>query len=201
MSKAILLSGGLDSIALCYWKRPEYAITIDYGQIPAVSEIRASEAVCRILGINHIVLNIDCKNLGSGDLSRQEALSIAPSSEWWPYRNQMLVTFASMKAVSLGITDLLVGSVKSDGFHMDGTEQFYTLINSLTSYQEGNLNILAPAISLNTTELIIKSNVPPEILFFAHSCHTNNIPCGHCRGCYKYIDVIKKLEDDGWKKS
>jgi len=33
--KAILLSGGLDSIALAYWLRPQIAVTIDYGQRPA----------------------------------------------------------------------------------------------------------------------------------------------------------------------
>lgn len=44
MSKtAILLSGGMDSIALAYWKRPEIAITIDYGQKPAAAEVVASK--------------------------------------------------------------------------------------------------------------------------------------------------------------
>ncbi len=39
MSKtAILLSGGMDSIALAYWKRPELAITINYGQKPFLAE-------------------------------------------------------------------------------------------------------------------------------------------------------------------
>ena len=30
MSAALLLSGGMDSIALAYWRKPSIAITIDY---------------------------------------------------------------------------------------------------------------------------------------------------------------------------
>ncbi len=200
MPKAILLSGGIDSIALSFWKRPEFAITIDYGQIPAQSEFQASESICEILGITHLSYQVDCSNLGSGDLSNTLALEIAPSTEWWPYRNQLLITLASMKVISMGIDELMVGSVSSDGFHKDGTHTFYNMINSLIEYQEGNLSITAPAISLTSVELVLKSGIPPEILLYAHSCHKNNIPCGRCRGCYKYIDVIKKLDDAGWKK-
>jgi 7-cyano-7-deazaguanine synthase len=201
MFKAILLSGGIDSIALSYWKKPEIAITINYGQIPAQSEFAASESVCKILDIRHIQIQVDCSELGSGDLSNSRALTIAPSTEWWPYRNQMLVTLASMKAVALGVDELMVGSVISDGFHKDGTNEFYNLINLLMIYQEGNLSVTAPATSMTSVELVLKSGIPPEILLYAHSCHRNNIPCGHCRGCYKYIEVIKKLHNVGWDKS
>ena len=89
----------------------------------------------------------------------------------------------------------------SDGFHKDGTEEFYHLINNLMKYQEGNINIFSPAIYLSSVDLVIQSKVPPEILYYAHSCHKSNIPCGNCRGCYKYIDVIQKLENANWQKS
>ncbi|WP_217606894.1 7-cyano-7-deazaguanine synthase [Chitinophaga sp. GbtcB8] len=118
---------------------------------------------------------------------------MAPSTEWWPYRNQLLVTLASMKGVSMGLKSLMVGTVKSDGFHKDGTETFYKRINSLMNYQEGEIIIECPAIHLSTIELIQMSSVPDEILLWAHSCHTSNRPCGHCRGCYKYIKIIEAL--------
>ena len=40
MNTALLLSGGMDSIALAYWKRPDIALTIDYGQAAADAEER-----------------------------------------------------------------------------------------------------------------------------------------------------------------
>ncbi len=200
MSKAILLSGGLDSIALAYWKRPSIAFTINYGQRPAQAEIQASKIICSLLKIEQHIIEIDCSKLGSGDLLKTSSIKIAPSTEWWPYRNQLLITLACMKAVSLNIKELMLGSVLSDGFHKDGTETFYNLIDTLMQYQEGTIAISSPANNLSSEKLILESNVPPEILFYAHSCHTNNIPCGHCRGCFKYIDVIQNLEYANWQK-
>lgn len=199
MRKAILLSGGIDSIALAYWKRPDFAITLNYGQAPALAEIEASKSVCERLDIRHVIIDVDCSKLGSGDLLKQKPIEIAPSTEWWPYRNQLLVTLACMKAIELGVQELMIGSVLSDGFHKDGTAKFYTLLNDLIQYQEGNMLISAPAIGISSTELVMKSGVSAELLFYAHSCHTGNIPCGHCRGCYKYIDVIQKLSNEGWE--
>ena len=199
MSSCLLLSGGMDSVALAYWKRPAFAFTLDYGQKPAEAEIRASISICQFLGIQHEVLKVDCSHLGSGDLVEEKPVIMAPSTEWWPYRNQLLVTLACMKAVSMGIKEMLVGSVKSDAFHKDGTGHFYELLNALMKYQEGEMQISAPALHLYTHELILTSKVPSHLLFYAHSCHKSNTPCGHCRGCYKYIETVQKLKHAAWK--
>ena len=63
----------------------------------------------------------------------------APASDWWPYRNQMLLTFAAMKCIGLGVTKLLIGTVRSDGSHIDGTPEFVHLMDQLLSMQEGGL--------------------------------------------------------------
>lgn len=193
MNKAILLSGGMDSISLAYWKRPAIAITIDYGQLPAHTEIRVSKIIADALNMEHHVIKIDCSNLGSGDLLNQQSLDISPSPEWWPYRNQLLVTFALMRGIKLNVEEIMVASVKSDGFHKDGTMQFYELIDDLSAYQEGHISITAPCIELSTAELISLSGVPKELLFWAHSCHKSNIACGNCRGCNKYSQVMRQL--------
>ncbi len=193
MSNAILLSGGMDSISLAYWKRPSNAITIDYGQAPASKEIAISSKIAEELGINHHIIKVDCSSLGSGDLINKSALNISPSPEWWPYRNQLLVTIASMKAISVGINQLMVASVKSDGFHRDGTTEFYQYLNQLMEYQEGRINITSPCIDMTTAQLVMKSNIPKSLLFWAHSCHKSNIACGNCRGCNKYIQTMIEL--------
>lgn len=200
MSKAILLSGGIDSIALAFWMKPDIAFTIDYGQAPAQAEITSSKAVCESLCIKHEIISVDCSKLGSGDLLKKNPVSIAPSSEWWPYRNQLLITLASMKAISFDVKELMIGSILSDGFHKDGTSGFYSLINDLMQYQEGNITISAPAIEMSSWQLVIKSGIPSDLLFYAHSCHTGNLPCCNCRGCNKYIEVIQQLSNAGWEK-
>lgn len=191
--KAILLSGGMDSIALAYWLRPEVAITLDYGQRAAEAEIAAATRVARILGMEHYVLRIDCSSLGSGDLVGSEPISDAPITEWWPYRNQMLVTLALMKAIQLGVGELMVGSVKTDAQHLDGTPEFYEQLSKLVSMQEGEIKVTAPAIGLTTVELVRKAGIPDRILMYAHSCHTSNFPCGRCHGCNKYMYVKEQL--------
>ena len=191
--KAILLSGGMDSIALAYWKRPEVAITVDYGQRAAESEIKVAAHVSEILRIEHHVLHVDCSSLGSGDLIGAAPLSVAPISEWWPYRNQMLVTMALMKAIQLDVKELLVGSVKTDAQHADGTAGFYHKLNDLVAMQEGSIQISVPAIEMTTVELVKVSKVPENILLYAHSCHTSSQPCGKCHGCMKYMYVKEQL--------
>lgn len=191
--KAVLLSGGMDSIALAYWLRPEVSITMDYGQRAAQSEIKAAAMVSKILGMEHHVIRIDCSSLGSGDLIGTKPLNEAPVSEWWPYRNQMLVTMALMKAIQLDVNELMVGSVKTDAQHADGTIEFYDKLSDLVAMQEGKIHITAPAIGMTTAELVKVSGIPENILLYAHSCHTSNQPCGKCHGCMKYMYVKDQL--------
>ena len=193
MSKGILLSGGMDSIALAYWLKPDIAITIDYGQAAAETEIRNSAVVAHELGLDHHIIQIDCSSLGSGDLINGSAIDVSPSTEWWPYRNQLLISLACMKGISLGLTELMVGSVKSDGFHKDGTIGFFERMSALMEYQEGNIKISCPSIHLSTVGLIKLSGIPRSLLLWAHSCHKSNIPCCNCRGCNKYRQTLTEL--------
>jgi 7-cyano-7-deazaguanine synthase len=91
---ALLLSSGMDSLAIAWWKRPDLAVTIDYGQLPAAAEVAASRSVCRYLGIEHHLVGVDCRALGSGDMAGSGADAHALASDWWPYRNPLSVTLA-----------------------------------------------------------------------------------------------------------
>jgi 7-cyano-7-deazaguanine synthase len=193
MRTAILLSGGMDSVALAYWKRPQVAITVDYGQAAAIAEIQAAAQICAELAIDHQVIRIDCSELGSGDLAKKPALEVAPVSEWWPYRNQLLVTLGAMRGLSLDVRYLLIGSVRTDSIHADGRVEFYEKIDELVSLQEGRIRIKAPAIEMTSCELVRTSAVPQSILAWAHSCHVCNFACGFCRGCNKHFSTMKGL--------
>src|SRR4051812_5109212 len=95
LKRLLLLSGGMDSIALAWAIRPDLSLTIDYGQLAAPGEIRAAKAVCAELGLGHKVLKIDCSGIGSGDMAGARPSEVAPVSEWWPFRNQLLVTMGA----------------------------------------------------------------------------------------------------------
>lgn len=195
MTAAVLLSGGMDSIALTYWKRPSLALTIDYGQRPAAAEVDAASEVCLELAIEHEVIRIDCSHLGSGSLASTPPSVHAPVPEWWPYRNQLLITLAAMRVLDRGVSEILFGTVRGDDSHADGRPRFFKVITELLQAQEGGLLASAPAIELTTVDLIRKSGVPPSILGWAHSCHVANLACGTCRGCLKHYLTTSEL---GW---
>lgn len=196
MKVALLLSGGMDSIAIAYWKRPAIAVTIDYGQRPAAGEVRASGAVAEALGIEHHLVSADLSALGSGDMAETGALDIAPLSEWWPFRNQMLVTLAAMRTIALGVERLLIGTLKTDGRHADGRPEFIQAMNAVQRLQEGEMMLEAPAIELTAAELIRTSGVPMDVLAWAHSCHVADYACGMCRGCRKHYETLQELGVD-----
>ena len=193
LSTALLLSGGMDSVCIAWWRRPEFAITIDYGQRPAAAEIRAAAAVCAEIGIQHLVIRVDLAPLGSGDMSGRPKLPEAPVSEWWPFRNQMLVTLASMLAISKGVDRLLIGCLVTDGRHADGRAEFVGAMDALLAMQEGGMRVEAPAIAMTAVELVSASGVPAELLAWSHSCHVADHACGMCRGCQKHYETMEAL--------
>lgn len=191
-SCALLLSGGLDSTATAFWKRPRICVTVDYGQLAARAEIDAASQVAHALSLEHRVITVDCRRLGRGDLAGKPPSELNRFSEWWPYRNQLLVTLAAMATAS-EVETILIGTVATDDRHRDGTEQFVRAMSAALQLQEGNLTLEAPAIGMTTVELLRRSEVSSEILSWAHSCHRGPLPCLECSGCKKYIGVFAEI--------
>ena len=183
----------MDLIAVAYWRRPAAAITVDYGQRPAAGEIRAATAVAEALGIEHYIVRADLSAMGSGDMAGSEALSVAPVPEWWPFRNQMLITFAAMKGVTIGVQRLLIGALRTDQVHADGRAAFFNAMDTVLRLQEGAMTVEAPAIGLSAVELIRTSGTPSDLLAWAHSCHVAEYACGICRGCRKHYETLVQL--------
>jgi 7-cyano-7-deazaguanine synthase len=190
----VLLSGGVDSTCLAALTPGALCLTLDYGQVTAEGEVRAAHAVTATLGLRHEVISADCSAVGSGLLAGRDEAAGAPSAEWWPFRNQLLVTLAAGIAFRERCDRILVGSVRSDGFHADGTPGFYDGLNVLLERQEGRIRVEAPAIGLTTVELVRKSGVGAPLLGWTFSCHATPIPCGNCPGCNKRRGVLRELE-------
>jgi len=193
MNIGLLLSGGMDSTALAYWKRPQFAYTIDYGQLPAEGEIRAAATLCKALSIQHRIVKADCGGLGLGDMAGRPPSPLAPISEWWPFRNQLIITLAAASALADGVNELMIGTLKSDSGHADGRPEFIKSISQLMELQEGSLRISAPVIALSAVELVKSSGIPLSLLAWSHSCHVSSYACGQCRGCTKHAETMKDL--------
>jgi len=193
MRTGLLLSGGLDSSALAFWKRPSVCFTVNYGHRPAQAEITAAQQVAKQIGSKHEILTIDCASIGSGDLTSKPALGLANAPEWWPFRNQLLITFCAIRALELDIEELMLGSVKTDAIHGDGTQDFFNAMRSVLACQEGALTLSTPAIGMSSTELILASGIPIDSLLLTHSCHTGDLACGSCRGCQRRFTTFQAI--------
>lgn len=197
MSRLLLLSGGLDSTAVAAMVRPEHCIHIDYGQTPEDAELRAAAQVAADLGLPFTSLGVPASPVGAGLMKAEPADGILPadaSPEWWPFRNQLLITLAAAWGVQRGFEVVIIGTVASDAArHADGTRTFLTRIDGLLSIQEGHLRVEAPAADMSSAELITTSGVTDAVLGWTHSCHRANFPCGACPGCVKRQEVLKEL--------
>jgi 7-cyano-7-deazaguanine synthase len=190
----ILLSGGVDSAALAAVERPAAALFVDYGQRPAAAERRAAGAVAAALGLELHEIALDLRSLGGGLLLDDKPIPGAPSPEWWPFRNQMLVTAAAAVALRLGLSRVSVATVAGDGDrHADGTQRFYETLDLLLRLQEGNVGVTTPAIHETSEELVVRSGLGEDVLAWTVSCHRAALPCGDCPGCWKRARVMATL--------
>jgi 7-cyano-7-deazaguanine synthase len=190
----LLLSGGIDSAALAAEIRPAAALFIDYGQRPAEAEERAASAISGFLDIPLQILAVDLRAIGAGLLLNEAPLAAAPSPEWWPFRNQLLVTLGAAVAMRMGLQEVVVGTVAGDGLrHRDGTQEFYESLNRLLQQQEGEISVITPAIHESTEELVRRTGVTEELLVWTVSCHRSSFPCGDCPGCWKRAAVMQAL--------
>lgn len=197
MSDLLLLSGGVDSAAIAAWMRPDRCLFVDYGQAPAAGECRAARQVAAALDLPLDELHVDCSAVGSGLLAGDPAdrrpTSGQPSPEWWPFRNQLLVTLAAAHAVHVGATTVVAGSVAPDGQrHVDGTPDFYRRLDDLVAMQEGNVRVSAPAADLSPVELLERSGITDAALGWTHSCHVDDLACGTCPGCVKRRELLEE---------
>src|SRR5690606_26846711 len=119
--KLLLFSGGIESTCLAHLFRPELLLTIDYGQKSAEGEIRSSAFIAKKLDLKHEVLTAHISSLGAGDLAGLPPARKGPATEFWPFRNQHLITLAAMRCAQDGFKEILIGTVSTDSVHEDGT--------------------------------------------------------------------------------
>ena len=189
--KLLLFSGGVDLTCIARWQSPDILVTIDYGQICARGELRASANLAQHLGIRHEVVRANIGHLGAGDLAGVAPVSEAGASETWPLRNQFLVTVAVMRFARDGVNEVQIGTLATDVAHPDGRKEFVDKLSELVQLQEPNIKVTAPAIGMDVRELVKVSGVERDLLGWTFSCHVADVPCGKCRGCSKTLELFR----------
>jgi 7-cyano-7-deazaguanine synthase len=196
VSAVLLLSGGIESSSLAWWHRSAHLLFVDYGQLAAGGERRAAELVARTMGRSLEVLRIDCRDVGAGTLAGLDEAADAPGPEWWPFRNQLLITFGAARALALGCNAVSYGAVLDDDSFRDTRADFLRRIDATVRYQEGGIRVVAPALALSTLELVRKSGIPRDLLARTHSCDVDDFYCDQCPSCLTRRQVLLRIDSD-----
>ena len=209
MSKSIiLLSGGLDSVvALGAFKEKygiELALTFDYGQKTAKSEIEASKKISEYYNIKHEIILLDWlkkitkTSLVSNDNVPTENLNTEDSAKsvWVPNRNGLFLNIAGCYADSFGYDYIIFGANRDEGNTFpDNTETFRANISKV--FESSTLTkpkVLAPLINYSKGDIVkiaIENNVP---LKYIRSCYTKEN--GHCGKCESCMHLLRALEEN-----
>lgn len=212
--KAIaVLSGGLDStVATCvYAKEYEiHALTFNYGQKSFERELKASKKICEKMGFTHEVIDLPWLNkisnssltndheiptLTNEDLDDLNKCEQTANSVWVPGRNIVFSAIATSYAESIGAEIIIVGWDKEEAATFpDNSKEFLKSFNKMLSIgSPNNIEIKAPAINLNKTEIVKlgdKNNTPMEL---SYSCYVGDEKhCGVCESCMRRKRAFKQ---------
>jgi 7-cyano-7-deazaguanine synthase len=194
--RALLFSGGIDSTAIAWQLKPEKLLFIDYGQVSAIGELRAARSIAKAIDRELDVRSVSLRKFGRGSMAGDLSAS-DPVPEFWPYRNQALVTVAAMAYADLEVSSIMIGTVNGDGDrHADGSVEFVETMNRLLEMQ-GGPKLEAPAIEVTSEQLIAGARVPQSVLGWTFSCHTGEWACGTCAGCVKHDEIMQRLGQEG----
>lgn len=213
----ILLSGGLDSLVSLGLKKEELnielALTFDYGQKAAISEIENSKQICEYYNIKHKVIKLDwlkeitktslvsTAKVPTGkelDVPEQSAKSV-----WVPNRNGLFLNIAGSIADSEGFDYILIGANKEEGQTFpDNTQDFINAVNDEFRYStQAKPKVVAPLINCNKNDIVmlaLKHKLPLEL---TRSCYLDGEKhCGICESCTRLKHALEANHDTYYTK-
>ena len=218
MTKSIiLLSGGLDSLVSLGLLREEInvclALTFDYGQKSAKTEIETSKKICDYYGVTHKVIILDFlkeithTSLVSDDaIPTGEALSDLNESMknvWVPNRNGLFLNIAGSFADSEGYDNILIGANKEEAeTFTDNTQEFVERINLVFEYStQKRPKVLAPLINSDKNDIVklaLDKSIPLELV---RSCYAGGDKhCGVCESCLRLKKALLYNNDSYYIK-
>ena len=225
MNSAItLLSGGLESAVSLAVIKNQYknilALTFNYGQISFHSEYKSAKTISDYFKIKHITVELDwLKNISASSLNKginipqltnkdlDNVILTEKSAKavWVPNRNGLFVNIAACYAEAFDYDTIIIGANKEEGATFkDNTPEFIKAINnSFKNSVNKKLELIAPFINLNKTEIVKKGTELDFPFEFLHSCYENSDKhCGKCESCVRLkralelnerYDIIDKL--------
>lgn len=204
----LIYSGGLDSTTLLYWLKKQqkitvYALSFDYGQRHRKELEKASET-CKVLGINHKVINISSINefiqgsaLTSKDIevptghyeSENMKLTVVPN------RNAIMLSIAVGYAVSIGAGKVYTAVHAGDHFiYPDCRPEFIKAINEYTLIANFvPVKVEAPFLNIDKGDIVKIGRMLNVDYSKSYTCYSGQEKsCGKCGSCVERILAMDK---------
>ena len=194
----ILLSGGLDSLAVLGAYKDEYnielALTFDYGQKAVKQEIISSKNLANYFNIKHKIIKLDwLKEITNTSLVNKDEIPTnnlgtieSAKKVWVPNRNGLFLNIAAAFADSQNYTHILFGANKDEGNTFPAnTEEFREKISDIFKYSTlKKPQVIAPLINYTKND-IVKLSIDKKLpLKFVWSCYRDGDKhCGVCESC------------------
>lgn len=202
IKSVILLSGGLDSLVSLGLAKDEYnvelALTFDYGQKTANTEIETSAKICEFYGIRHKVIRLDfLKEITHTALVSENNVPVgnelldeddSAKKVWVPNRNGLFLNIAGSFADSEDYDYILIGANFEEAQTFpDNTKEFIERVNSEFEFSTRKQpKVIAPLINLTKNDIVkiaIEQAIP---LDFVYSCYqSEGKHCGICESCMR----------------
>lgn len=193
----VLLSGGMDSVAVMHWAKSRYsnlvAVLFDYGQPNRDQELAAAGILAGEAGIPRVgVVLADALPRGRGILKSvvdHDGLEDGISPAFVPGRNLLFITSAAAHGsvhFPNGNFDIVVGANGQDARRFPDCSHgaFIKLSQALRHGVAREINIVAPFVDRTKEQILRSLDVAAlEAVARSWSCYRNHGPCGTCSPC------------------
>ena len=200
----VLLSGGLDSATTLAWAIKEQGwqcstLAFDYGQRHRI-ELQASKNISNFYGVkDHRVIAVDLPVIGGSALTsdvnvpKDESENVNIPVTYVPARNLVFLALAAGLAETVGAEKIVIGANVVDySGYPDCRQEFLNafvktaLLGTKAGAEGGKLEVVAPLISLDKSEIIamgLKLGVDYGLTRSCYDPDEHGMPCGHCDSC------------------
>ena len=211
MKSLIIVSGGMDSITLLYDKKPDYALSFNYGSKHNNKELELAKYHCDKLGIEHQIINLDFMNtffksslLKSGeDIPDGHYEDENMKSTVVPFRNGIMLSIAAGYAESNNVNKIYIGNHAGDhAIYPDCRSDFITNMNlamKLGTYI--NVEIDAPYTNINKRDIALigkKLNIDYSKTWTCYKGLEKH--CGVCGSCTERKEALEGFDSTEYLK-
>ena len=208
-NSVIIVSGGMDSIALLYDHKDEIAlgISFDYGSNHNAREIPFAKMHCERLGIKHITINLDFMHqyFKSSLLDGAEAIPEGHyaddnmKSTVVPFRNGIMLSIAIGIAESNNLDQVFIANHGGDHtIYPDCRPEFINAIDAAaTAGTYNNVKVVAPYTKITKSDIARIGKKLGIDYTETWSCYKGGeVHCGKCGTCVERKEALAEAGID-----